>query len=224
MLHTLYGQSLKHSAEFFIEYFAIDLIMDQEGPLSRCRRALPRGRHAAHVPRQEDDPGDRRLRPHLLHLHLGPHLHRRRQRHGAARRAAAAGHGVHPVPPDRHLRRGRAHHRGSARRRRLPHQFQRRALHGALCAAREGPGLARRRLALDDRRDPRRARRWTRTRTTSSCISIIWTRRSWPSDFPASPKSQRSSPASTSGASRSQCCQPCTTTWAAFPPTSTVRY
>ena len=31
MLHTLYGQSLRHSAEFFIEYFAIDLIMDDEG-------------------------------------------------------------------------------------------------------------------------------------------------------------------------------------------------
>ncbi len=28
MLHTLYGQSLRHSAEFFIEYFALDLIMD----------------------------------------------------------------------------------------------------------------------------------------------------------------------------------------------------
>ncbi|MGW8206100.1 MAG: succinate dehydrogenase flavoprotein subunit [Hyphomicrobiaceae bacterium] len=34
MLHTLYGQSLRHSAEFFIEYFAIDLMMDQEG---NCR-------------------------------------------------------------------------------------------------------------------------------------------------------------------------------------------
>jgi len=31
MLHTLYGQALRHSADFFIEYFAIDLIMDQEG-------------------------------------------------------------------------------------------------------------------------------------------------------------------------------------------------
>ena len=29
--HTLYGQSLRHSSEFFIEYFAIDLIMDEEG-------------------------------------------------------------------------------------------------------------------------------------------------------------------------------------------------
>ncbi len=28
MLHTMYGQSLRHSAEFFIEYFAIDLLMD----------------------------------------------------------------------------------------------------------------------------------------------------------------------------------------------------
>ena len=34
MLHTLYGQALRNSTEFFIEYFAIDLIMDDEG---RCR-------------------------------------------------------------------------------------------------------------------------------------------------------------------------------------------
>ncbi|WP_078708932.1 succinate dehydrogenase flavoprotein subunit [Consotaella salsifontis] len=31
MLHTLYGQSVRYSTEFFIEYFAIDLIMDEEG-------------------------------------------------------------------------------------------------------------------------------------------------------------------------------------------------
>ena len=29
ILHTLYGQALRHSAEFFIEYFAIDLIMEE---------------------------------------------------------------------------------------------------------------------------------------------------------------------------------------------------
>jgi len=28
MLHTLYGQSVKHSTDFFIEYFALDLIME----------------------------------------------------------------------------------------------------------------------------------------------------------------------------------------------------
>ena len=31
ILHTLYGQSLKQKAEFYIEYFAIDLIMSDEG-------------------------------------------------------------------------------------------------------------------------------------------------------------------------------------------------
>jgi succinate dehydrogenase / fumarate reductase flavoprotein subunit len=31
ILHTLYQQSLKHDARFFIEYFALDLIMDEEG-------------------------------------------------------------------------------------------------------------------------------------------------------------------------------------------------
>jgi len=29
MLHTMYGQSLAHDTEFFIEYFALDLIMDE---------------------------------------------------------------------------------------------------------------------------------------------------------------------------------------------------
>ena len=39
MLHTLYGQSLRHSTEFFIEYFAIDLIMENgacRGVMTQC--------------------------------------------------------------------------------------------------------------------------------------------------------------------------------------------
>lgn len=28
MLHTLYGQAVRHKCEFFIEYFALDLIME----------------------------------------------------------------------------------------------------------------------------------------------------------------------------------------------------
>ena len=31
MLHTLYQQALKHRAEFFVEYFVLDLILDDEG-------------------------------------------------------------------------------------------------------------------------------------------------------------------------------------------------
>jgi succinate dehydrogenase / fumarate reductase flavoprotein subunit len=33
MLHTLYGQSLKRNAQFFVEYFAIDLIMTGDGAI-----------------------------------------------------------------------------------------------------------------------------------------------------------------------------------------------
>jgi len=37
ILHTLYQQSLKHNATFFIEYFALDLLMDDDGV---CRGLL----------------------------------------------------------------------------------------------------------------------------------------------------------------------------------------
>jgi succinate dehydrogenase / fumarate reductase flavoprotein subunit len=96
-----------HSAEFFVEYFALDLMMDQDGA---CRGVVAMcleddgtiHRFRAH----EYGPRNRRLWPRLFLLHVGAHLHGRRQRHGAARRPAAAGHGVRAVPPDRHLRRG----------------------------------------------------------------------------------------------------------------------
>ena len=121
ILHTLYQQSLRNHAEFFIEYFALDLIMDE---------GVCRGVMAWNL----DDGTIHRFRAHKTVLatggygrvyftgDLGAHLHRRRRRHGAARRPAAAGHGVHPVPSDRHLRRGLPDHRGRARRGRLRHQ------------------------------------------------------------------------------------------------------
>src|SRR5258706_201276 len=37
ILHTLYQQCLKHKARFFVEYFAIDLLMDEDGA---CRGML----------------------------------------------------------------------------------------------------------------------------------------------------------------------------------------
>jgi succinate dehydrogenase / fumarate reductase flavoprotein subunit len=37
ILHTLYQQSLRNNAEFFIEYFALDLIMDEDGA---CRGVM----------------------------------------------------------------------------------------------------------------------------------------------------------------------------------------
>ena len=59
MLHTMYGQSLRHSAQFFIEYFAIDLIMDDEG---RCRGV---------VTLNLEDGSVHRLRAHMTILATG---------------------------------------------------------------------------------------------------------------------------------------------------------
>jgi len=37
ILHTLYGQSVRHNAEFFVEYFALDLLMSPDGT---CRGVI----------------------------------------------------------------------------------------------------------------------------------------------------------------------------------------
>ncbi|QIT55458.1 succinate dehydrogenase flavoprotein subunit [Aquisalimonas sp. 2447] len=42
ILHTLYQQALKYEAEFFIEYFALDLIMDEDGA---CRGVIALNMH-----------------------------------------------------------------------------------------------------------------------------------------------------------------------------------
>jgi succinate dehydrogenase / fumarate reductase flavoprotein subunit len=59
MLHTMYGQALRHAAEFFIEYFAIDLIRDDEG---RCRGI---------VAIKLDDGSIHRFRAHMTILATG---------------------------------------------------------------------------------------------------------------------------------------------------------
>jgi succinate dehydrogenase / fumarate reductase, flavoprotein subunit len=59
ILHTLYGQALRHATEFFIEYFAIDLIMDEEG---RCRGV---------VALKMDDGTIHRFRAHMVILATG---------------------------------------------------------------------------------------------------------------------------------------------------------
>jgi succinate dehydrogenase / fumarate reductase, flavoprotein subunit len=58
MLHTLYGASLKHAAEFFIEYFVIDLIMEE----GRCRGV---------VALKMDDGTIHRFRAHMTILATG---------------------------------------------------------------------------------------------------------------------------------------------------------
>lgn len=33
LLHTLYGQAMRHNTQFFVEYFALDLLMNSDGKL-----------------------------------------------------------------------------------------------------------------------------------------------------------------------------------------------
>ena len=58
MLHTLYGNALRHRAEFYIEFFAIDLIMDE----GRCRGV---------VALKLDDGTIHRFRAHMTILATG---------------------------------------------------------------------------------------------------------------------------------------------------------
>jgi succinate dehydrogenase / fumarate reductase, flavoprotein subunit len=58
MLHTLYGAALKHAADFFIEYFVLDLIMDE----GRCRGV---------VALKLDDGTIHRFRSHMTILATG---------------------------------------------------------------------------------------------------------------------------------------------------------
>lgn len=47
MLHTLYGAAMKHNTQFFVEYFALDLLMDEAGA---CRGVI--GEHRWLVQRE----------------------------------------------------------------------------------------------------------------------------------------------------------------------------
>lgn len=48
LLHTLYGQALRHQCQFFIEYFALDLIMDDQGA---CRGVIALEMETGHIHR-----------------------------------------------------------------------------------------------------------------------------------------------------------------------------
>src|SRR5512132_4358004 len=58
MLHTMYGQAVRHAAEFYIEYFAIDLIMEE-------------GRVRGVVAIKLDDGSIHRFRAHMTILATG---------------------------------------------------------------------------------------------------------------------------------------------------------
>ena len=160
MLHTMYGQALRHAAEFYVEYFALDLIMDDEG---RCRGVV-----ALNI---DDGINPSLFSANMTILATGGYG---RTYFSCTSAHICTGDGNAMVlraglplqdmefvqfHPTGIYPRRLPDHRRLARRRRLSGQFRRRALHGALRAVGQGSGLARRRLARHDHRDPRRPRR-----------------------------------------------------------------
>jgi len=94
----MYGQALAINPSFSSSISAIDLIMDDDG---RCRGVIrsARRRHTCIAFARSRRFWRPAVTAALLLLHVGTYLHRRRERHGAARRPASRGHGVRAVPP-----------------------------------------------------------------------------------------------------------------------------
>jgi succinate dehydrogenase / fumarate reductase, flavoprotein subunit len=157
ILHTLYQQCLKHNTEFFVEYFALDLLMDKDG--------VRRGMLAWNM----EDGTLHRFRAHSTVLATGGY--------GRVYFSCTAAHACTGDGNAMALRAGlpledmeftQFHPSGiygsgcliteGARGEGGYYQFARRTVHGALCAQRQGSGGARRRLPRDDDRDQRRAR------------------------------------------------------------------
>ena len=223
ILHTLYQQCLKHQARFFIEYFAIDLLMDEDGA---CRGLLAWCL---------EDGSIHRFRANMTVIATGG-CGRVYQSCTSAHTCTGDGNAMvlraglplqdmefiqfHPTGI---YGAGCLDHRGRARRGRLSDQQRGRAVHAQICAAREGPVLARRGQPRRSDRDPRGARASARRRITSTCISSTCRRMSSTSACPASSRRRASSPASMRTRSRSRSSRPSITSWAAFRPTSRRR-
>ena len=109
ILHTLYQQCLRHKAEFFVEYYAIDLIMDDNGACQvywPClwKMGLSTGFWDSELCWLLAD-----MAGFIFPAHL-PTPARRWQCHGATCRVTASGYGICPVSPNRCLWGGRSDH------------------------------------------------------------------------------------------------------------------
>ena len=222
MLHTMYGQSLRHAVEFFIEFFALDLIMDDQGG---CR-----GVTALKL----DDGTLHRFRAQTVILATGGY--------GRAYFSCTSAHTCTGDGSAMVLRAGLPLQDMEFV------QFHPTGIYGSGCLITEGArgeggyltnskgerfmeryaptvkdlaprDMVSRAMTMEIRE----GRGVGDKKITSTCTSITSIRKSCTSGCRAFPKGRRFSPASTSPASRSRCCRPCTTIWAAFPRTITAR-
>jgi len=157
MLHTMYGQALRHAAEFYIEFFAIDLIMDDQGS---CRGVIAL---------KLDDGTLHRFRAQTTILATAamaapmPPAPRRipapaTARHGAAGRTALQDMEFVQFHPQASTARAASSPKARAAKAAISSIPKASASWSAMRLG-QGPRLARRGLALDDHRDPRGPRR-----------------------------------------------------------------
>ena len=223
MLHTMYGQALRQTARVLRRVFR-HRPHDGRGRLPRRRGAQPRRRHASTASART-----RRCSPPAATaapISPAPRAHTcTGDGNAMVLRAGLPLQDMEFVQfhPTGIYGAGMPDHRGRARRGRLPHQFRRRALHGALRALGEGPGLARRGLARHDARDPRGARRRQGEgphRSASGASRPGGAARAAARHLGDGAHLRRRR---RHAASRSRSCRPCTTIWAASPRTITAR-
>jgi hypothetical protein len=122
MLHTLYGQSLKEGVQFFIEYFALDLMMNEgkcvgitamnmeDGTVHRMfsrNTILATGgkRSAWGEKRQGAILTIHRIRTCVLQCYERTYEHRRRECYGRKSRSSTSRYGIRTVSSLRYLRR-----------------------------------------------------------------------------------------------------------------------
>jgi succinate dehydrogenase/fumarate reductase flavoprotein subunit len=119
MLHTLYGQSLKEGVQFFIEWFALDLMMSEGKCVGitalnmedgTCHRMFAKNTVLATGGQLFDSSGIyiadySRLRTSILQRNERAHEHWRWKCNGLASWSSTARHGIRAVPPLRNLRR-----------------------------------------------------------------------------------------------------------------------
>src|SRR5215472_11429920 len=197
MLHTMYGQALRQAAEFFIEFFAIDLIMDDEG----CCRGV--------VSIKLDDGSIHRFSAHMTILATGGY--------GRAYFSCTS---AHTCTGDGNAMVLRA---GLPLQDMEFVQFHPTGIYGAGCLITEGArGEGAYLVNSEGERFMERyapSAKDLASRDVVSRAMTILIQKYCTSGCPAFPNPPAFSPASTLPPIRSRLFRPCITTWAASPPT-----
>ena len=90
ILHTIYEMALKFTSLLSIEYFAMDLIMEDDSKCPSCTAMCMEDGSIYRFGAHSHIHGNRWIWPCLSVLHFGAHLHQGWQRHGQSGRPSHA--------------------------------------------------------------------------------------------------------------------------------------